>query len=249
MRKIVIFISLVVSVKLSANCDLNFLSDIEYQKEKYSLLEILDSDNLYNQELPEASKLNDFQAYVQSKTDPDPILLLKKQRAIYEQHLPEYVHRYDQIINGEVGKIKPMSCLVSTLMAKHLGLQSSYYNEFGAYILGNNNKLRIYFQSHNDAQVPSNYYIKTNIDKDVAQGWKLLTHIHSHPFAFDNPSGDIAGTLIPSGTSKSSDLGHYIELMEKHNLQSSIITNGFDMIVFKQEEFYLIDPIGLNDKK
>lgn len=192
--------------------------------------------------LPPATEfrgLENFQAWVAGQVNPDPIFLLRRQRALYAQHFPTVLGIFDAIIQRQVGEIEPIDCLASMLLAKHFEFRGGYRvpTEFLARMLVKGDKVRVFFVSNGEAMVNTTAAEEARFATALANGWSYKMSLHNHPFVFDNPTGDIAGTLIPSGDRESADIGTYLRERARHGLKGSAITNGFHTIYFRAEEF------------
>jgi hypothetical protein len=70
------------------------------------------------------------------------------------------------------------------------------------------------------------------VEADVADGWELRAHMHSHPLSPDGQY-DIAGTVLPS----SADIQTYRRLRDELGLQEAWITNGIHSARYGADEF------------
>lgn len=189
----------------------------------------------------------DFQRGVRELVeDVDPISLLKRQKIDYaKSNFHNEVRLFDLIINRKLGKISPISCLQSELLAEHLSWQKSKLpeNEFQAYILSHDVKrphYKIYFLSGVDVMPPSFEFIEERLKKDLEEGWQVVTHLHNHPFFLADPKGHIAGTTIPSQGDRTS----YYNDKTTMGLKKSWITNGFSTITVDESEFLTLKKIN-----
>lgn len=176
-----------------------------------------------------------FRSMVTSKINVEPIYLLKLQREIFNNHLPEEVPLFDSIINGELGAIRNINILESLLFTEHLKL-NGHKNEFGAIILRSlNDDLKIYFTSNTEATV-SMTPILSPAEKDLANGFSMEQFIHNHPFNLENigiADKDVSGTTIPSRP----DLKVFSDYKIKYGLKAGLITNGFSTIEIQNSQF------------
>jgi hypothetical protein len=197
---------------------------------------IHNSETLFKEISVQDEALDRYRNWVVAQTNTDPYFLLERQREIYArvfglQKFPDY----DLIIENKIGKIRNMNCLESLLLAEHTRKfpLEKYSNEFTATILERDGFLKIYFISDivdKHGGGPSMKPIQKAIYSDLSQGWKAKIDLHNHPFFFKNPTGDIAGTTIPSGNAKSGDVLVFMESIRKMGLESATITNGFSTI-------------------
>jgi hypothetical protein len=192
-------------------------------------------------EVPEGSLLGRYRAEVREAGVPvDPIALLERQRALYARVAPNHVPTFDAIIAGELGAIGGVACWEAAMMEDHLRrhLEQHAPNEFQAFLLtrgdGDEARARIYGVSGNMPWAPSGTPLWEHLEADLADGWELSAHLHNHFFFLSNlPSGDIAGTLIPSPPDRSS----YVSHAERFGLTEARITNAFDSIRFPRAQF------------
>lgn len=177
--------------------------------------------------------LSSFRRYVKHKTSVDPIYLLKKQYEFYK-NFPEDRVSYQKILSSKVGKIEVINCIEALLMDAHLS-QLKKESEFQAYILDHqkSSEFFVIVNSVEQAYVDRDERSIKTMYKAFKQGWRLYAHLHSHPFSFDNPYGDISGTVIPSKP----DIGMYRNLYRRYGLRKAIVTNGFHSLELTPLEF------------
>ncbi len=180
--------------------------------------------------------LQKFREDVSAKTLTDPFYLLRRQRVLFETKFKNEVPVFDAVLDEKLGTIVPMRNLEAQLL-EALFQFSEVPSEFQAFILRKKDSYRIYWLGSNrELTPPRTENVLASLLKDVMQeGWTFFSHLHNHPFIFDNPFNDIAGTLIPSG----SDRTHMKNLQKDHGLplpEEMWITNGFHTIVMSREE-------------
>jgi hypothetical protein len=182
----------------------------------------------------------EFREEVSSRTETDPVFLLKKQRAVFEKAgAKEYLPRFDLVLSQS---LYPTSFLEEVLLELHAEILGTplfgSYSEFGANILvGPRGELAIIFMSNSgDAAVPANSQRETLLKKYLADGYRFKIHIHNHPFNFTNPQ-DIGGTPIPSGLDQWGDVGAYLFEKKNFSLENAWITNGFSTLRIRAEDF------------
>lgn len=164
----------------------------------------------------------------------DQIGLLRRQREIFVDHFGErYAHNFNVILDGWAGEIKPVGCIEALLLklyATRVG-ENAKVTEFAAYILQRDDKAKIYAVSSMSSFVPAVPSVVNRVRSDISNGWKLQIHLHNHPFFPDNSTGDIAGTIVPSGflseSSTGGDLNTFVRLFAEYSLQEFWITNAF----------------------
>ena len=227
-----------------------FLSSHKVIRESGSLLyyswQELDRLVFESNVLPDTGEIAHFQDWVRSKVDPDQMTLLARQRKLYFEHFgSEAVYSFDLLLNKKAGDIQPISCLEALLLTEQAKLHplEKTQTEFQAFVLLNKSvnppQLKVYFASGTDLFAPSVLPFLPLIHSDVQNGWRVSFHVHNHPFTFDNPAGDIAGTTIPSGDRNSGDVKVFIDLRAQVGLLEARITNGFNTVHVKSGEFEL----------
>jgi hypothetical protein len=173
----------------------------------------------------------------------DQRALLERQRDIFVEFLgPEEGVLFDLILDGEVGELSEVHCLESLLV----DLQNKDFpivnkpTETGALVLtrrtGGKDFIRVYVITQDGKLSVSFRNVLPRVRTDVAAGWSVFAHFHSHPFAPDN-SIDIAGTAIPS----SADGNSYRQMRDEFGLQEAWLTNGVDSNRILAEDFDLLD--------
>ncbi len=178
--------------------------------------------------------LSQLQETAKKKTSVDPFDLLKQQLRFYLK-MPEIRKRFELIIDQKVGSIRSINCLESFLYDSHLKRfsRSSEFQVF-SYTRSGHDKIRLLVTSQDDSSSVSSGRRILKLREDYLKiGWKLNFHLHNHPFAFDNPYGDVAGTVIPSEP----DSATYRTLKKEEGLKEALLTNGFSTFVLKASEF------------
>lgn len=150
------------------------------------------------------------------------------------------------MLDGRAGIITNMNCLELMLWnwqdARYPMLE--HPTEFSAFVLRGNGQVRIYLSSADLVGGKINSAVTAGMQADVAGGYRLIAHIHNHPFLFDRKVGDrmwtteanmkdIAGALAPS----MSDVGVYRAFRDSHGLEEAWITNGLQSSRFHASEF------------
>lgn len=200
-----------------------------------------------NSDLPLNFSNSEFRSYVLSKINPDPWEILKKQEAIFGKHFPNFVKRFEMVIQGELGKIEPIHCIEALLLERHWEKQGPLkISEYGASIFGKGNQINILFRSEDEPTVPQLEEELALYGKLKSDGWSFLMHIHNHPFFFENSTGDVAGTTIPSGDAGKDedggfgDVGTFIRWNANFGLEGFRITNGFSTITGNVRDISLL---------
>lgn len=169
----------------------------------------------------------------------DQRAVLERQRDVFVEFLgPEEGVLFDLILDGEVGELSEVHCLESLL----IDMQNNDFpivdapTETGALILkrriSGKDFIRVYVITQKGKLSVSFRNVMSRVRTDVAAGWSLFAHFHSHPFAPDN-SLDIAGTAIPS----SADANSYRQLRDEFGLQEAWLSNGVDSNRILAEDF------------
>jgi len=153
--------------------------------------------------------------------------LIRHQKDFY-QNFPEDRKLFERVLKGEFGKLRPIRCMEAFLLDAHLS-HLKEKSEFQALVLVHpkHSMKRLIVSSQNEEMgVRPDQKVESLMETFLKQGWRLEEHLHNHPFDFENPYGDIAGTPIPSPP----DLENYRFLRSAHKLQTAVIINGFDAI-------------------
>jgi hypothetical protein len=184
---------------------------------------------LQSESAPLPKTLQDYRDYANAQTDTDPFVLLARQRAVFEKAygpLDGSVKAFRLIENREAGRIGSSTCIELMLMAEHLKFHHLNVpgSEFSAHIFRKGSRLKVHAafieeESMGAPAVDIRPAVRQNLQKDA---WDFVAFLHNHPFSFDNPYGDISGTVIPSEP----DLMTFRTLFQTEGLQLAWITNG-----------------------
>lgn len=193
------------------------------------------------------ARLGQFQREARAEIgDINPIRLITRQMKIFSNAgIKDRV--FGNVLKGARRWIGPISCVEAYLMEMHGARLNEplfgHYSEFGAYAVRmRSGQRRIYFQSYPEsAMLPTSQKIHAGLRRDVAAGGKLEFHLHNHPFSPKNPSGDIAGTPLPSGGSfNGGDFSAFRMMEAEFGLQQARITNGFHTLRIQAQELPLL---------
>lgn len=173
----------------------------------------------------------------------DPLQLLARQMRIFANAGFD-TRVFKNVIRGSRRWIAPISCIESYFMELHgATLRKAlygHYSEFGVYFLRGpeGEPRRFYFQSNAEtAALPTSSKIHAGIQRDLARGYRLETHLHNHPFSPRNPAGDIAGTPIPSGDGMTGgDFSAFALMRSRFGLREARITNGFHTLRIRTQD-------------
>lgn len=206
----------------------------------------VESDNslLYKKAVPDGILL-EYQGMISNETVTDQSYLLQRQINLLDKNDPESQtlrQLFDDVGAQRIGHIRPINCLESLLFKLHLSLQGvGSASEFSAGIFKQTIKgkpyLKIIFASNDKINAPDLTELLIKENKPI---W---TFFHNHFFVFDLPTGDIGGTLVPSGDDSPgtflhplADLAVFRKLGQKLGLKEAWITNGFDSSHFAIED-------------
>ena len=181
--------------------------------------------------------------------DLDARSLIERQRAIFAVAAPEWrgeAANATLLLEGRVGTITPVSCLEAMLWkwqaARYPMLE--HPTEFGAFVLRGHGRVRVYLSSADLVGQRIRDEITKRVQADASAGFRLVTHIHNHPFLFNRKVGDrmwtleatkedVAGALAPSMT----DVQFYRNLRNSLGLQEAWVMNGLNTSRFPAGEF------------
>lgn len=184
-------------------------------------------------------QLEAFRAWAAGRTDVDPYALLRRQHRLYERLGLADREKLRLVLSRNAGRVEPMSCLEALLFSEHQArFPVQGYTEFLAVVLAKGGRLRVYLLSSGETQgaAPHLSHVRAELDADRARGWTLELHLHNHPFNFENESGDIGGSLAPSGEARWGDIGTLLSLMREQGLREGAITNGFDTAYYGRQD-------------
>jgi hypothetical protein len=173
-----------------------------------------------------------FQTTIAARLSTNPQALLRRQRALFLKNgLPTAMLDWVLAHPRQVG---PMNRLQARLFAIHWRDEKPLNREFQAFVLRRGPALRVYYTGSDERSGwPRSAEVKALLGRDLAAGWRLYAHLHNHPFFFENPAGDIAGTTAPSAA----DAQMYRELAVWGRLERAWIVNGFDALTLLARDF------------
>lgn len=223
------------------------------EQELHQLWDLPDDPSYFAPAAPTDPALLTYLQGARARVDMDPVGLLRRQRAVFlaaaSPALQAETRVSGLILEGQLGAIGPASCLDTLLLAAQARRHPllSEPSEFAAFILrqhaSNRGRLRVYFSSLARSGGRMNRPLRERVDADLRNGFRLLAHVHNHPFLFDRVIGDrswttaetrddIAGAVSPSVT----DLQYYGSLLEEAGLLTARVTNGFHTLVLRNDE-------------
>jgi hypothetical protein len=195
-----------------------------------------------------------FRDAVRARLGPavDARSLLERQAAIYGAMPPEWRGEAVNgalVLEGRVGTVHPVACLEAMLWK----WQAARYpmldhpTEFGAFILRGDGVVRVYLSSADLVGQRIRGPVVERVEGDIRRGYRLLAHLHNHPFLFNREVGDrmwtvegtrddVAGALAPSMT----DVEFYRGLRDRYGLEEAWVTNGLETARFRGEDVDLL---------
>jgi hypothetical protein len=169
--------------------------------------------------------------------DVAPRALLERQRARYIGSPNREVGNIEAVLDGRAGVIGQPSCIERRLFARHAPRYPmvEHPTEFGAFLVRGHGRAHIYFSSSDMVGQKIRREVTDRVADDVAHGFVLVAHVHSHPFLLDRKVGDrmwtkpesiddVAGALAPS----LADAELWKSAATEMSMQAGWITNGFD---------------------
>ncbi|HEX4932210.1 MAG TPA: hypothetical protein VFV33_03470 [Gemmatimonadaceae bacterium] len=210
--------------------------------EWHGRIDLADTPRLWQPAGPD-SALARFRDAVRARLgfEPEPRVLLERQRAIFASvagPMRGEAELSQRVLDGQVGRIAPISCLEAMLWrwqdARFPML--THPTEFGAYVLrrrGTPPTVRVYLSSDDRVGQRMREAVADSVRADVRVGYRLVAHLHNHPFLFDRVVGDrmwttpetlrdVAGALAPS----LSDVAFYRTLFAADADGEAWVTNG-----------------------
>jgi hypothetical protein len=184
--------------------------------------------------------------------DVDARSLLERQRSIYAAMPPEWRGEAANgtfVLDGRAGTIHPVGCLEAMLWKWQAARYSmlEHPTEFGAFILRGDGIVRVYLSSADLVGQKIRGPVVERVAADVRTGFRLLAHLHNHPFLLDRAVGDrmwtmegtvddVAGALAPSMT----DVQFYRSIRDDLGLEEAWVTNGLETARFRAAELDLL---------
>lgn len=168
--------------------------------------------------------------------------LIRRQRTVYANHFGtdprqnRILNLFDLFLENKVGTLRPTSALEDFLMVMHqeLNRKISPRTEYIAYILTKEHRAKIYasFGLRQDGVAPAlSSDLEHILRNQMAKGWKLRTHLHSHPFAWDGRE-DCGGAVVPSTV----DLFAFYSLRRTLGVQQMAVTNGLNTMTLSPSD-------------
>lgn len=211
---------------------------------RYLVYEEPDNESFWQVGSERLRSVEDYRSWVRShRINVDPYALLRRQRAIFAPVFPDMISDFDLILSKKAGTVRDMSCIEKLLFAEHSKTfpVTSVETELRAYILKHPTLgLKIYLglSRVGNGLPPPFDAIEPMMAADLQKGFRFVYDFHSHPFFFKNPAGDIAGTTIPSA----GDALTFRREEKLYGLEGALITNGFNTVEVRADEFALFHP-------
>ena len=196
-----------------------------------------------NSSATKGEKLSRLQRKVQSSFGPVGAMdLIRRQRTVYANHFGtdpkqnRILNLFDLFLENKVGTLRPTSALEDFLMVMHLELNRkiSVRTEYIAYILTKERRAKVYasFGLRQDGVAPAlSSDLESILRNDLATGWKIRTHLHSHPFAW-NGQEDCGGAVVPSTV----DIFAFYSLRKTLGVQQMAVTNGLNTMTLSPSD-------------
>lgn len=168
--------------------------------------------------------------------------LILRQRTVYANNFGSdprqnrILNLFDLFLEDKVGTLRPTSALEDFLMVMHqeLNRKISPRTEYVAFILTKDRQAKVYasFGLRQDGVAPT---LSSNLERILnaqrAKGWKIRTHLHSHPFSWDGRE-DFGGAVVPSLY----DIFAFDHLIKTLGVQQMAVTNGIDTMTLNRSD-------------
>jgi len=175
--------------------------------------------------------------------------LLQCQLKVYGRIPGPFAHRDASNIRFALAKgrrFRKASCLeVRLWLEQHRRYPMLRHpTEFGAFVLRRGSRVRVYWSAADRLGQKMRGAVTRRVAADVKAGYRLLAHLHNHPFLPDRVVGDrlyttratkadVGGALAPSAT----DVQLYRNFRRSLRLEAAWITNGFDTAEYSYQTF------------
>lgn len=136
--------------------------------------------------------------------------------------------------SGTLGKIRTINLLEAQILNYQISKYPllSHPTEFHGFIATHDSldRIRVYFASSDQPWPPKPNIIISELRKELLNGWKLKYHLHNH---YESSLKNYVGIMAPS----LADAQYFKWLSEEFNIHQALITNGFNTVEIKSEEF------------
>jgi hypothetical protein len=180
--------------------------------------------------------------------DLEPRNLLVRQREVFAggSQARETLN-IGAVLEGRVGTFVVPGCIERLLFARQAARfpMVDHATEFGAFVLRRGDRIRLYVSSMDRVGQKIRREVTERVRADVAGGYRLVAHLHNHPFLTHRRIGDrmwttaetladVAGALAPSLT----DVQFFRNTVaDGLPLEAAWITNGLDSIRIPARDF------------
>jgi len=173
--------------------------------------------------------------------DLEPRSLLTRQREVFAAgSQAREATNIDAVLAGKVGTFVAPGCIERLLFARQAARfpMVEHATEFGAFVLRRGDRVRLYVSSMDRVGQKIRPEVTDRVRADVASGYRLVAHLHNHPFLTGRRIGDrmwttaetlndVAGALAPSLT----DVQFFTDMVaDGLPLEGAWLTNGLDSI-------------------
>lgn len=210
--------------------------------ERHERFDLVDAPALW-QGAPEDPAAATYRRKLTAKLghDLEPRWLLQRQRDVFAAGSQRReTLNIEAVLEGKVGTLVAPGCIERQLFARQAARVPMVErpSEFGAFVLRRGDRVRIYFSSTKTVGGRISREVTTRVHADVAAGYRLVAHLHNHPFLTDRRVGDrmwttpetlddVSGALAPSLTDAQFFSNSVADGLP---LESAWITNGLDSI-------------------
>jgi hypothetical protein len=184
-----------------------------------------DRPALHEATLPHSPALSEFRERISTRMDTEPRGLLAQQLPHTQGGDAENVRR---VLSGEVGAVRPMSCLEALLFATQAERTAgegrpmhTSPTEFLSYLLQRGDTLKVWYYTVDQPGVGGLATLHEPLRADLAAGWSVLRNIHNHNFFLDREG--VLGGVVPSAT----DVQYLRNMSATLGPLHVSITNGF----------------------
>lgn len=180
--------------------------------------------------------------------DLEPRSLLARQRDVFAAgSLARETLNMGAVLEGRVGTFVIPGCIERLLFARQAARfpMVEHPTEFGAFVLRRGDRVRLYVSSTDRVGQKIRREVTDRVRADVASGYRVVAHLHNHPFLTQRRLGDrmwttaetlddVAGALAPSLTDVQFLTSSVADGLP---LEAAWITNGLDSLRIAAREF------------
>lgn len=187
---------------------------------------------------PQSEAFQQFQSWAFLQPNlADPKAKLQASLDIYKKRkllTAPIFQRLNSVLSGEIGELRPASCWEQLVMAEAQALrpmEPSPY-EIVAVTLKRRGWLRIYLLFGQSTSVVTDE-LESAVLGDLPEGWRVIAHLHNHPFSLREGFILNSGYTAPS----ESDVRAYKDWWKRFRLPEARVTNGIFTLRMKAPEF------------